>query len=53
MDCEICSKYRIIHTYIQRIHYKLPFALSNKIELFECMRSLGLRMPYPRAAIYS
>ena len=42
MGRENHSKYRITHTYIQRIHYKLPFALSNKIELFEHMRSLGL-----------
>ena len=37
MGREIRLKYNI-----QRIHYKLPFALSNKIELFECMWSLGL-----------
>ena len=43
MGCEIHSKYRITHMYIQRIHYKLPFALSNKIEMFERIRSLGLR----------
>ena len=43
MGREIRSKYRLIHTYIQRIHYKLPFALFNKIELFERMRSLRLR----------
>ena len=42
MGREICSK--LTHTYIQQIHYKLPFALSNKIKLFECMRSLGLRI---------
>ena len=37
MGREIRLKYRITHTYIQRIHYnlKLPFALSNKIELFQ------------------
>ena len=35
MGREIRSKYRITHTYIQRIHYKLPFTLSNKIELFD------------------
>ena len=34
---------RVIHTYIQRIHYKLPFTLSNKVELFELMQSPGLR----------
>ena len=42
MGHEIRSKYRIIHIYIQRIHHKLPFMLSNKIELFERMQSLGL-----------
>ena len=44
MGREIRSKYRITHMYIQRIHYtcKSPFVLSNKIELFESMRSLGL-----------
>ena len=44
MGREIRSKYRITHMYIQRIHYtcKSPFVLSNKIELFERMRSLGL-----------
>ena len=35
----------IAHTYIQRIHCKLPFMLSNKIELFKRMQSLGLRNP--------
>ena len=40
MGREFRSKYRITHgACIHRIHYKLPFALSNKIELFECMRS--------------
>ena len=53
MGSEIRSKYRITHTYIRRIHYKLPFVLSNKIELFERMRSLGYVMPYPCAAIYN
>ena len=43
MGHEIRWKYRITHTYIQRIHYKLPFTLSNKIELLERMRSFGLR----------
>ena len=43
MGRENCLKYRITHKYIQRIHFKLPFTLSNKIELFERIRSLGLR----------
>ena len=46
---EIC---RVTHAYFQQIHYKLPFTLSNKVELFERMRSLGYVMPHPRVTLY-
>ena len=50
MGHEIHSKYRITHTCIQRIHYKLPFALSNKVELFGGL--LVYVMPCPRTCGY-
>ena len=50
MGREIRSKYRITHTYIQRMHYKSPFAQDR----LSCLNTCGLLvyvMPYPRAAI--
>ena len=43
MSHECWLKYRITNMYIRRVHSKLPFTLSKKIELFERMWSLGLR----------
>ena len=37
------TRYRVTHAYVQQIHFKLPFMLSNKVELFECIQSLSLR----------
>ena len=32
-----------MHISSKYISYKLPFMFSNKVELFKCVRSLGLR----------
>ena len=38
-DSTVC---RVTRAYIQRIQYRLPFTLSNKIKLFKRMQSLDL-----------
>ena len=47
MGCKNCWICRVTHAYSYPVNKlaipKLPFTLSNKVELFECIRSLGLR----------